>query len=160
MTPFQLYLWFLRFLEKNPFDIQDFCFVNHSKRTFIIVKKRKSTIPTRETSHPTGQTDNFRLILIPFPSQILPVLIGNFSVDISRIIRSTLTFICKPWKTYPEFFPKFQFSGEWHRQISGKIIQYFFGISISRAWAGTISGKFIHFFVSNFSVFVKYRDMS
>ena len=81
-------------MKKNPFDIQDFCFVNHSKRTFIIVKKRKSTIPTRETGHPTGQTDNFRLILIPFPSQILPVLTGNFTgifqSTIFGIIRSTL----------------------------------------------------------------------
>ena len=49
--------------------------------------------------------------------------------------RPTLTLISKSWKNHPEFFPKFRFSGVWHRQISGKLIQYFFEISISRAWA-------------------------
>ena len=73
-----------------------------------------------------------------------------------------LTLIGKSWKIHPENFPKFQFSEVWHRPISGKLIQYFFKISISwRAWAGPISGKFIHqFFVSTYSVFVKYRGTS
>ena len=66
-----------------------------------------------------------------------------------------------PGKLIQNFFPKFQFSGVWHRRISGKLIQYYFEISISEAWAGPITEKFIHkFFVSTHSVMVKYRDMS
>ena len=40
---------------------------------------------------------------------------------------SKLTLIDKSWKTHPETFPKFQFSGTWLRQISGKLIQQYFG---------------------------------
>ena len=47
-----------------------------------------------------------------------------------------LTLIGKSWKAHPKIFPKFQFSGSWHRPISGKRVQYFFDISISGAWAG------------------------
>ena len=32
-----------------------------------------------------------------------------------------LTLNGKSWKTHPDFFPKFQFSGTWQRQISGKL---------------------------------------
>ena len=61
----------------------------------------------------------------------------------------SLTLIGKSLKTQTEIFPKFQFSRVLHRRISGKIIQYFFQISISGAWTGPISRTFIHqFFVS------------
>ena len=36
----------------------------------------------------------------------------------------------------------------WHRRISGKIIQYFFEISIFGASAGQISGKLVHIWMS------------
>ena len=53
-----------------------------------------------------------------------------------------LTLIGKSWKTHSENFPKFQFSGVWHRRISGKLIQYFFEISILGLWAGQLSDEF------------------
>ena len=53
-----------------------------------------------------------------------------------------------PSETHPEIFPKFQFSGACHRQISGKLIQYFFEILISGALAWLIPGKFVHIWIS------------
>ena len=51
-----------------------------------------------------------------------------------------LTLIGKSRRTHPEIFPKFQFSGSWHRPISGKVIQCFFqnfnfrGMSVTDCW--------------------------
>ena len=57
-----------------------------------------------------------------------------------RFTKKYLTLIGKSWKTHPEIFPKYQFSGLWHRLIFGKFIQYFFrnfnsrGISLTEFW--------------------------
>ena len=47
----------------------------------------------------------------------------NFGINYFK-----LTLLGKSWKARPEIFPKFQFSGMWHKKISGKLIQYFFEI--------------------------------
>ena len=86
-----------------------------------------------------------------WPAVILFSIIDSWLRKSYKFFILYLTLIGKSWKTHPEILPIFQFSGVSHRRISGKLIQYFFEISISGAWAGPISGKFIHhFFVSTY----------
>ena len=55
---------------------------------------------------------------------------GKFFATVTK--DNSLRLIGESWKTHPEIFPKFQFSGAWHRPISRKLIQYIFEISIFR----------------------------
>ena len=43
-----------------------------------------------------------------------------------QLILTLLNTYWQPWKTHPEIFPQFRFSGVCHRRNSGKFIQYFF----------------------------------
>ena len=58
------------------------------------------------------------------------------------------------WKAHKEFFPKFQFSGAWHRPISLKIIHRNFMCTWSvtqkhiGAWWRPISWQLIHIWMS------------
>ena len=45
-----------------------------------------------------------------------------------------LTLIGKSWKTHPEYFPKFQFTGHEPRRVTGKFVQGWPKIESSKKW--------------------------
>ena len=90
---------------------------------------RKSEILTKLWFYNPREEFKNHLVL----TSAIKITVTHVQNHIGSGFGSGLTLIGKSWKTHPVIYPKFKFSGELHRPISGEPIQYFFEISISRA---------------------------